>query len=102
MRDGCPSRDRALKSPLRGNADPPPRRFAPETPPLLVADGDAATNVTIRFDVSTWFLDEGGDLFNPSTASTGQPNESVAEENIQNSIKAFEDHDMDGDDTDED
>lgn len=71
------------------------------SPPLVVADGDAATNVTIRFDVSTWFLDGQGNLFDPSTASTGQPNESVAEENIQNSIKAFEDHDRDGDDTDE-
>lgn len=71
-------------------------------PNLVVTDGDAATNVTIRFDVSTWFLDSpGGDLFNPATASTGQPNESIAEENIKNSIKAFEDRDKDGDETDE-
>jgi len=70
-------------------------------PNLVVADGGAATNVTIRFDVSTWFLDQQGALFDPSTASTGQPNESIAEENIQNSIKAFEDRDRDGDDTDE-
>ena len=71
-------------------------------PNLVVTDGDAATNVTIRFDVSTWFLDSpGGDLFNPATASTGQPNESIAEENIKNSIKAFEDRDRDGDETDE-
>lgn len=70
-------------------------------PNLVVGDEDPATNVTIRFDVSTWFRDEVGDLFDPATASTGQPNESVAEENIQNSIKAFEDRDMDGDDTDE-
>lgn len=71
------------------------------TPNLVVGDGDPATNVTIRFDVSTWFVDQQGDLFDPATASTGQPNESVAEENIQNSIKAFEDRDKDGDDTDE-
>jgi hypothetical protein len=71
------------------------------TPNLVVSDGDAATNVTIRFDVSTWFVDQQGDLFNPSTASTGEPNESIAEENIQNSIKAFQDRDRDGDDTDE-
>jgi len=70
-------------------------------PNLVVADGGAATNVTIRFDVSTWFVDQQGVLFDPSTASTGQPNESIAEENIQNSIKAFEDRDRDGDDTDE-
>lgn len=71
------------------------------TPPLVVGDADPATNVTIRFDVSTWFVDQLGDLFDPATASTGQPNESIAEENIQNSIKAFEDQDKDGDDTDE-
>jgi len=70
-------------------------------PNVVVSDGGAATNVTIRFDVSTWFVDQQGDLFDPSTASTGEPNESVAEENIQNSIKAFEDRDKDGDDTDE-
>jgi len=70
-------------------------------PNLVVADGDAATNVTIRFDITTWFRDSGGDLFNPATGSTGQPNESIAEENIKNSIKAFEDRDKDGDETDE-
>lgn len=70
-------------------------------PSLVVSDGGAATNVTIRFDVSTWFVDQQGDLFDPSTASTGEPNESIAEENIQNSIKAFQDRDRDGDDTDE-
>ena len=71
------------------------------TPNLVVGDGGAATNVTIRFDVSTWFVDQQGALFDPSTASTGEPNESIAEENIQNSIKAFQDQDEDGDDTDE-
>jgi hypothetical protein len=71
------------------------------TPSLVVADGGAATNVTIRFDVSTWFQDAQGNLFDPATASTGEPNESVAEENIQNSIVAFQDRDKDGDETDE-
>lgn len=70
-------------------------------PNLVVGDASPATNVTIRFDISTWFRDQQGNLFNPGTASTGEPNESVAEENIKNSIKAFEDRDRDGDDTDE-
>jgi hypothetical protein len=70
-------------------------------PNLVIGEDAASTNVTIRFDVSTWFRDENGSLFNPATASTGEPNESLAEENIKNSIKAFEDEDMDGDDTDE-
>ena len=70
-------------------------------PNLVIGEDAPATNVTIRFDVSTWFVDGNGDLFNPATASTGEPNESLAEENIKNSIKAFEDRDKDGDDTDE-
>ena len=63
--------------------------------------GAGSDSVTIRFDASTWFLDDNGLLFNPATASTGEPNESRAEENIQNSIKVFEDKDKDGDDLDE-
>lgn len=76
------------------------QKFALE-PALVIGAGGAATNVTLRFDVSTWFRDEQGNLFNPATATTGEPNESVAEENIQNSAKAFEDRDRDGDETDE-
>jgi hypothetical protein len=68
-------------------------------PNLTIGEEAPPTNVTIRFDVSTWFVDGNGDFFNPATASTGEPNESLAEENIKNSIEAFEDRD--GDDTDE-
>lgn len=71
------------------------------SPSLVVGEDAPATNVTIRFDVSTWFVDRQGALMDPASASTGQPNESIVEENIQNSIKAFEDKDKDGDDTDE-
>ena len=70
--------------------------------PVLVIGEDApSTNVTLRFDVSTWFVDATGRLFDPATALVGEPNENLAEENIRNSIKAFEDEDRDGDDTDE-
>ena len=69
--------------------------------PLVIDESTTTTNVTIRFDISTWFKDESGNLFNPATASTGEPNESLAEENIKNSLKAFEDKDRDGDDSDE-
>ena len=71
------------------------------TPNLVIGEDGPATNVTIRFYASTGCLDDNGLLFNPATASTGEPNESTAEENIKNSIKVFEDKDKDGDDSDE-
>jgi hypothetical protein len=64
------------------------------------ADANTSTNVTIKVNVSTWFLD-GTTLFNPSTANVGGANENLAETNIRDSFKAFEDKDRDGDDTDE-
>ena len=73
-----------------------------DLPPNLVIGEDApATNITIRLDVSTWFVDANGNLFDPATALKGQPNENLAKDNIKNSIDAFEDEDEDGDDTDE-
>jgi hypothetical protein len=75
----------------------------PLDPMLVISEDEGATgtNVTLRFDVSTWFVDGTGRLFNPETANVGGPNENLAETNIRNSIKAFEDKDEDGDDTDE-
>ena len=70
-------------------------------PNLVIGEDAPATNVTIRLDVSTWFVDETGSLFDPATAAKGQPNEGLAKNNIKNSIDAFEDEDRDGDDTDE-
>lgn len=68
------------------------------SPPLEVAEGDIATNVTLRMDVSTWFLRSDGSLVDPRTANPGGPNESLVEQNIEDSIEAFEDDDHDGDD----
>ena len=62
----------------------------------LVVGQDETTNVTVQFDVSTWFVDGAGNLFNPATALKGGPNENLAEDNIENSIEAFEDEDEDG------
>jgi hypothetical protein len=70
-------------------------------PNLVIGEDAPATNVTVRFDVSTWFLDGNGNLFDPATANKGGPNENLAKDNIKNSIEAFEDEDKDGDDTDE-
>src|SRR5262245_46232753 len=68
------------------------------SPPLTVSDGQAA-NLTLRIDISTWFLNAGGTaLVDPATANKGQPNENVVRDRIQASIDAFRDDDHDGHD----
>ncbi len=67
-------------------------------PPLVVDSVSVATNVTIRIEISTWFVDGGGALVDPTTANKGGVNEGLVKENIKNSIDAFEDEDEDGDD----
>ena len=65
-------------------------------PPLSVAEGQSA-NVTLRVDISGWFLNVGGTaLVDPASANGGQPNQGVVANNIQSSFKAFEDDDHDG------
>lgn len=71
------------------------------SPPLQVA-ADGQTDFTINVDVGTWFRNENGTLLNPATALKNQPNESRVRNNIQNSIRAFEDDDRDGRDDDGD
>lgn len=70
------------------------------SPPLTVSDGQAA-NVTLRVDVSTWFLNAAGSaLVDPASANKGQPNESVVKDRIQASFEAFRDDNHDGHDDD--
>jgi len=70
------------------------------SPPLTVSEGQPV-NVTLRIDISTWFLNAGGTaLVNPATANNGQPNEQVVENRIQASIDAFRDDDHNGHDDD--
>ena len=65
-------------------------------PPLIVAES-GSVNVTLLVDVSTWFLDEAGTaLVDPATANSGGVNEALVEDNIEQSIQAFEDDDSDG------
>jgi hypothetical protein len=67
-------------------------------PPITVSAG-AGTSVTLRLDVSTWFLNAGGTaLVDPASANKGQPNESVVKDRIHVSIEAFRDDDHDGHD----
>lgn len=65
-------------------------------PPLVVAAA-GSTDLTLRVDLRSWFLNGAGTAFvNPGTANKGQPNEGLAKENIKRSFDAFEDDDHDG------
>lgn len=69
--------------------------------PNLVVDAAAATNLTVRIDLTVWFRDgANGPLIDPTTAGSGGGNKSLVENNIKNSVKAFEDDDRDGDERD--
>lgn len=70
-------------------------------PPLVVDGSVAETNVTVRLDLAQWFMTGTGTLVGPDSANKGGPNESLVNENIKQSIEAFEDEDRDGDDLDE-
>jgi hypothetical protein len=52
-------------------------------------------------DLSTWFRDGAGALVDPASANQGGENESIVKENVKTSLKAFEDDDRDGDESDE-
>jgi hypothetical protein len=65
-------------------------------PPLVVDEG-GATNVTLRLDISRWFVNAGGTaLVDPATANNGQANENLVRDNIRASIDVFRDDDTDG------
>lgn len=69
-------------------------------PPIDVTAGGAA-NVTLRIDISSWFVSETGLLLvDPATANKGGQNEGVVKNNIEQSIEAFHDDDSDGLDDD--
>lgn len=67
-----------------------------EFSPALVIEEATQTNITVFIEIDTWFLDASGALVDPATANKGGSNESLVEENIQQSIEAFEDEDFDG------
>jgi hypothetical protein len=70
------------------------------SPPLVVSEG-VSVNVTMRVDISTWFLNVGRTaLLDPTTANKGGQNEGVVKNNIEQSIEAFHDDDRDGLDDD--
>ena len=65
-------------------------------PALEVAEGGEARNLTLRLDISSWFMRGDGTLVDPATALGGQPNEELVEDNIERSFELFEDDDHDG------
>jgi hypothetical protein len=69
--------------------------------PLVIGEGSDANNLTLEMDIGTWFLDEGGTLVDPRTANEGGEHEGLVEDNIKQSIEAFEDDDEDGEDDDD-
>ena len=69
-------------------------------PPLTIVEGEQTT-VTLRLDVSQWFVNAGaGALVDPASANKGGPNENLVRDNIRASIDAFRDDDHDGQDDD--
>jgi hypothetical protein len=70
-------------------------------PPLEVTD-TTATNITVRLDITQWFRAQNGSYLDPADGNVGGRYESLIKENIKQSVEAFEDHDGDGDHSDED
>jgi len=69
-------------------------------PPLTVSAG-TGTDVTLRVDVATWFLNQAGTaLVDPASGNKGQTNEGVVKDRIEASFDAFRDEDHDGHDDD--
>jgi hypothetical protein len=65
-----------------------------EFEPALTIDG-AATNLTVRVDVPSWFRN-GTTSIDPSTANAGGANKRLVDANIQRSFRVFEDDDRNG------
>ena len=62
----------------------------------VTASETGATDLTLFVNLDGWFRDTGNALIDPVTANPGQSNESLVEQNIKNSLHAFEDEDHDG------
>ncbi len=67
-------------------------------PPLVLDENSFSTNVVLTINMDMWFVDENGNFLDPRSAA----NKSKIENNIKNSIDAFEDDDDDGEKDDDD
>lgn len=70
-------------------------------PAMVIDENTLNTNVTVRVGLSQWFRDQAGMLVDPNEGNKGGQYESIIQNNIKQSIDAFEDRDGDGDDLDE-
>jgi hypothetical protein len=60
--------------------------------PLVIGASGTPTNLTLRLDLTTWFVNQStGALINPTSTNPGGANEGLVNSNIQRSAKAFED-----------
>jgi len=65
--------------------------------PTVEVTVDGTLPLTLHIDASAWFVNQAGTgLVDPAQASEGQPFESVVEQNIRQSFRAFHDGDADG------
>ena len=64
--------------------------------PVEVA-AESEVPLTLHIDAADWFVNAAGDgLVDPAQANDGQPFESLVEQNIRSSFRAFHDGDADG------
>jgi hypothetical protein len=64
--------------------------------PAVVVSDSMSTNVTILVRIDAWFRAVDGSLIDPATANVGGANKSLVDENVKESLDAFEDDDGDG------
>ena len=63
----------------------------------LEVGADAEVPLTLHIDAATWFVDEAGTgLVDPAQANNGMAYESLVEQHIRTSFRAFHDGDADG------
>jgi hypothetical protein len=77
----------------------PRAEFEREFNPPLVVDA-TPLNVTVNFDLASWFHTSTGAVIDPSTANAGGVNAQTVADNIRRSFRAFRDDDRDGHDDD--
>jgi hypothetical protein len=66
-------------------------------PEAVEVAAEAEVPLTLQVDASTWFVDAAGTgLVDPAEANDGGPFESLVEQNIRSSFRAFQDADADG------
>ena len=65
-------------------------------PPLVLDENSASTNLVLAINTYMWFVDGTGTLIDPRSPN----NQSIIEDNIEASLKVFEDDDDDGEEDD--